>query len=609
MRKFASHATTKKKTSLSGRMSRKSGLAELASLAFEDEAGRAADEKQEEVVELPPASSLSLAPSMPERSQSDFTSFGTKHPHLAEAVAKHGGEGGSEGGSEAAIKSSVTTIFDAVAMAAGEMKAAVSAEERSGTGSSSRSGRERGAMVTALCHENEYLWRVIRSKDEMIGRLRREMAHKDRVIDAMEKREAKKREEGKQQDEEEEEEEEEECVVVQSVRDGRQWMAANYLDLKSAKEMRHRDDTQLFVASLGKVVIKRVAKSKSKSKSKASEQESARNEVELMKRLMLATGKKRLNVMVAVAMAEDKLAYWMAMPFCAQGDLHSLIALSPRLPLADIRSFARQMASALHTLHSQCGFAHLDVTPDNFLLRSKSHLLLSDFGAARPLPEQEEDGCFAAPAALARPGKSSFQSPEIFSCLRFGGQESDIWSLAVCWLALVTCRTQLWRWPDQSKDKHFALLHSTGSIAHTLRRSALGRNLDYCSRPFCQLIDAMLLLNAADRPKLDYIVAHAWLAGHDQEEPEEAAIDIADDDESIVSLSAGSRHSSPSASAHSLHGLDSDSDSQSQPDGAEHAAARFDGAMDAERTSAIPIEALEHFHKMQSLVSTAPPHS
>ncbi|KAJ3682651.1 hypothetical protein LUZ60_015224 [Juncus effusus] len=66
--------------------------------------------------------------------------------------------------------------------------------------------------------------------------------------------------------------------------------------------------------------------------------------------------------------------------YCPGGDLHSLLRRRPhsRLPLRAARFYSSEILLALEYLHS-LGFVYRDLKPENVLLQSDGHVMLSDF--------------------------------------------------------------------------------------------------------------------------------------------------------------------------------------------------------------------------------------
>jgi len=71
------------------------------------------------------------------------------------------------------------------------------------------------------------------------------------------------------------------------------------------------------------------------------------------------------------------------MEYAAEGTLRQLYPHNTLMPLERIVFYTNQVAEALQCAHDQNPpIVHLDIKPENMLLRSHDHLLLSDFGIA-----------------------------------------------------------------------------------------------------------------------------------------------------------------------------------------------------------------------------------
>jgi eukaryotic-like serine/threonine-protein kinase len=88
--------------------------------------------------------------------------------------------------------------------------------------------------------------------------------------------------------------------------------------------------------------------------------------------------------------SDDTTLSYMVMPFCAEGSLANWLRIHGPAPFPprDVAYFIEQAAEALQYAHEH-GVIHLDVKPQNFLLRSNKKnpdrptILLADFGVAR----------------------------------------------------------------------------------------------------------------------------------------------------------------------------------------------------------------------------------
>ncbi|EPQ52006.1 kinase-like protein [Gloeophyllum trabeum ATCC 11539] len=107
----------------------------------------------------------------------------------------------------------------------------------------------------------------------------------------------------------------------------------------------------------------------------------------------------------------------LVMDYAEGGTLWDVLESSPRgmrIPEADVRWWAPQIASAVHWCHAQ-GFVHRDVKPQNFVLTAASRVLLIDFGSAAPLLPPRPDGAQLVPTryCLVPCGTCDYISPEI----------------------------------------------------------------------------------------------------------------------------------------------------------------------------------------------------
>ncbi|KAI4297376.1 hypothetical protein L6164_037270 [Bauhinia variegata] len=112
----------------------------------------------------------------------------------------------------------------------------------------------------------------------------------------------------------------------------------------------------------------------------------------------------------------------IVMEFCSGGDLHSLRHKQPhkRFSLTASRFYAAEVLVALEYLH-MLGIIYRDLKPENVLVRSDGHIMLSDFDLslcsdaipAVESPDSSPDPAF--PPALSYTRTPSISSP--FSCL------------------------------------------------------------------------------------------------------------------------------------------------------------------------------------------------
>ncbi len=101
---------------------------------------------------------------------------------------------------------------------------------------------------------------------------------------------------------------------------------------------------------------------------------------------------------------------FLVMEYAVHGTLRQLHPGGTRLPLDVILSYIQQITSALQYTHDQ-RLIHRDVKPENMLLRSQNHVLLSDFGLAVGLPQSLYPNV-TEPMAQSLSGTVPYLSPE-----------------------------------------------------------------------------------------------------------------------------------------------------------------------------------------------------
>lgn len=109
----------------------------------------------------------------------------------------------------------------------------------------------------------------------------------------------------------------------------------------------------------------------------------------------------------------------IVMEYCSGGDLHSLRHKQPqkRFPLSSARFYAAEVLVALEYLH-MLGIIYRDLKPENVLVRSDGHIMLSDFDlslCSDAIPAVESPDSFTDPSSPTASPHSRTSTP--FSCL------------------------------------------------------------------------------------------------------------------------------------------------------------------------------------------------
>eukprot|EP00057_Strongylocentrotus_purpuratus_P033324 XP_790989.3 PREDICTED: serine/threonine-protein kinase ULK3 [Strongylocentrotus purpuratus] len=119
----------------------------------------------------------------------------------------------------------------------------------------------------------------------------------------------------------------------------------------------------------------------------------------------------------------DQHYIYLIMEFCSGGDLSQTIHKRIALPEATVKTFLRQLASALMFLNSR-NITHMDLKPQNLLLSNSYNpvLKVADFGFAQHITEDIQ-------ADMLR-GSPLYMAPEIITD-RIYNAKADLWSVGV----------------------------------------------------------------------------------------------------------------------------------------------------------------------------------
>jgi serine/threonine protein kinase len=122
------------------------------------------------------------------------------------------------------------------------------------------------------------------------------------------------------------------------------------------------------------------------------------------------------------------------MNFMVGGDLASILAKEGRLGEGRVKFLAAEIAVGLHLLHSK-GVVYRDLKPENVLLDSRGHVVLTDFGLSKILAANPKTKTFC--------GTAEYLAPEILKGVEYD-QSVDWWSFGTMLYEMVTGITPYW---------------------------------------------------------------------------------------------------------------------------------------------------------------------
>lgn len=120
--------------------------------------------------------------------------------------------------------------------------------------------------------------------------------------------------------------------------------------------------------------------------------------------------------------------------FMVGGDLASILARDGRLGEGRAKFLAAEIAVGLHLLHSK-GVIYRDLKPENVLLDSRGHVVLTDFGLSKIMTANPKTNTFC--------GTAEYLAPEILKEVEYD-QSVDWWSFGTMLYEMVTGITPYW---------------------------------------------------------------------------------------------------------------------------------------------------------------------
>jgi serine/threonine protein kinase len=181
---------------------------------------------------------------------------------------------------------------------------------------------------------------------------------------------------------------------------------------------------------------------------------------------------------------EDSGDQWIVMELLSGQTLAEKVASNGPLPVAEVRRIALQLVDALRAVH-RAGLVHSDVKPANVQLCDDGRVVLTDFGIATPIDDEQ------TLSSEVMAGSPAYMSPERARGDAVG-PASDLFSLGATLFAAVEGKS-----PFGAGDPFSTL------VAVVEARPAPFVN----AGPLRPIIEALLSKNPADRPTPDQTTA------------------------------------------------------------------------------------------------------
>jgi serine/threonine protein kinase len=220
--------------------------------------------------------------------------------------------------------------------------------------------------------------------------------------------------------------------------------------------------------------------------------------------------------------------YFIFMERASGGELLDQIVSANLLVEVVAKRFMRQLLAGVEHLHAQ-GVAHRDLKLENALLTEVggSKVKIIDFGLSHVYPKTATGAVDRSTPLVDMCGSPSYCAPEVRMGVGYDGFQADVWSLGVCFFAMLSGFFPLEESSD--KDPRFAALLTAQRQGHTTTHTVYGwygQSYAHLSPAAVELVDGMLTMNPAQRLGLPDVLRHRWLddvvvpnAPVDEEEP------------------------------------------------------------------------------------------
>lgn len=157
---------------------------------------------------------------------------------------------------------------------------------------------------------------------------------------------------------------------------------------------------------------------------------------------------------------------------------------------AEARMMFRQILAGIHHLHSN-NTAHMDIKPENILIRNSDVLKIGDLGSTFNWSDK------GSSIKSGKAGTSFYCAPEVKSGKPYKADKADIWSLGI---TLHVMMTGFWPYLGQTEKE----------VLSNAKKGKVDLADQHLSPDLVEFMMEMLKINPDDRPDIPTLLKHKW---------------------------------------------------------------------------------------------------
>lgn len=158
----------------------------------------------------------------------------------------------------------------------------------------------------------------------------------------------------------------------------------------------------------------------------------------------------------------------------------------------EARMMFRQILAGIGYMHKNC-IAHMDIKPENILIRGTNVLKIADLGSTYRWTDLE------SAVKSGKAGTSFYCAPEVKSSKPYNAEKADIWSLGI---TLHVMMTGFWPYLGQTEKE----------VLSNAKKGKVNIADDQLSQTLVDFLNTMLVINPLDRPDVPTLLKHKWFS-------------------------------------------------------------------------------------------------